>query len=163
MADNRNLIFENARTIYNTNFEGRESRYNRKGARNFQVVIDDLRLAQSLSTEGWNVKYTNPREDDDESFVPTAYIQVMLRYPAKDQRGKGPRVTMVTGRGITTILDEESVGILDSLEIESVDVELRPYHWSDDDGAGGGVKGYVQTLYAVIKTDPFEHKYVVEE
>lgn len=156
--ENASFIIEDAQILY-PNFSGVESRYNRRGARNFCLFIDDPMLVQRLTDEGWNIKYLKPRDPDD---VPRAYTQCMLRYPSgDDDRTIPPKVILVTGEK-TTMLDEESLSLLDRLEIVSVDVVLNPYHWSGDDGTGG-VKGYVHTLYAVVKPDPFESKYAPYE
>ena len=78
----RNYTIENAE-IFWKNFEGREKSNNGKiinneGQRNFCVYIpeDD---AEAMAADGWNIKYSKPREEGD---VPRPYLQVAVRYGA---------------------------------------------------------------------------------
>lgn len=84
---NDNIIMENARIIFR-NFSGKESKYNRKGSRNFCVIIDDVELANKLDDEGWNIRRLEPREEGDE---PKYYLQVQVSY-----ENIPPKVYMVT-------------------------------------------------------------------
>ena len=56
------IVMENARLIFR-NFEGREEKYNRKGDRNFGLVIEDVEVAEQLIADGWNVKNFTPKSN----------------------------------------------------------------------------------------------------
>ena len=142
-----NLVIENGRIMFR-NFSGQESRFNKAGNRNFAVVIDDLAEAERLANEGWNVRYTKPREEGDE---PLAYINVAVSY-----NNIPPMVVLVTKHG-KTIIDEEEVGMLDWAEIINSDLILRPYNW--EVSGNRGVKAYLKTGYFTIEEDAFADKY----
>lgn len=131
------------------NFEGVEKQYNDKGDRNFTVRLDDD-VAEQLKADGWNVKRSKPREDDEEQIT-FAYLTVAVSY-----KNSPPRVTMVTSRGKTP-LDEELVGILDTADIQSADIVINPYHW--EMAGKTGIKAYLSKAYVVIQEDELDMKY----
>lgn len=146
-----NLVIENARIIFR-NFSGKENQFNRKGSRNFCVIISDDAKAKQLSYDGWNIKTLKPKDKDDE---PIKYIQVAVNFDVIP-----PNIYMIT-RKAKTRLDIESVSVLDFAEIVNIDIIIRPYNWTVN--GKDGVKAYLKTMYVTIEEDEFAEKYAEEE
>lgn len=142
-----NLIIENAKIIFK-NFSGKETPYNRKGDRNFAVIIEDPETAQNLANIGWKVKTLKPLEEDGE---PGYYIPVAVSYKAY-----APVIDLITKRNRVN-MTEETIGSLDFAKIKSADIILSPYPWSVN--GRSGYKAYLKTGYFVIDEDPFAEKY----
>ena len=142
----KNLILENVRIMFK-NFEGRADKYNREGDRNFAVVIEDPSYAQDLNDEGWSVKCLKPRSEDEE---PLYYIPVAVKMNGYTN------VKLVTRKDIQN-LDEDTVGMLDNVDVAYADLTLRPYEWNVR--GESGVKAYLKTMYAVLNEDDFADKY----
>lgn len=142
-----NITMENARIGFR-NFSGKEGKFNPAGRRNFCVFIE-MDLAQTLEKDGWNIKWLQPREEGDES---QAYLQVSVAYGNFD-----PKIVLITSHG-KTILDDESVDLLDWVEVKTIDLIIRPYNW--DVNGKSGVKAYIKSMYVTILEDVFEQKYL---
>jgi hypothetical protein len=141
-----NLVIEGARLIFR-NFAGKEGMYNREGDRNFSVLLDD-ELAEAMTRDGWNVKYLKSKEADEE---PQAYIQVSVGF-----KGRPPNMTLITHNG-RTALGEDECEIFDLIDIENVDLIIRPYEWAVN--GKSGVKAYLKTIFVKILEDPLQLKY----
>lgn len=145
------LVIPDAK-IFFRNFAGKESKYNRDGNRNFCVNIEDSVLASKLIDDGWNVKISKPRDEDEE---PRYYIQVSVSY-----KFRPPTIVTHTGR-VTNELDEETVEMLDYADIVGVDMVVNPSHWEVN--GKEGVKAYLDNMHVVLEEDYFAAKYAEEE
>lgn len=150
MANNRKFIpeisMENARIIFR-NFRGEEQKFNPAGKRNFSVIIPE-EMEDRLIEDGWNIKHLSPRDEDD---VPTAYLQVAVSYD------NYPPLAYMISNGRKTLLDSDSIELLDRAEIENVDLVITPYIW--DVNGKGGVKAYLKEIYVTVHTSRFADKY----
>lgn len=142
----KSFMIEDARIIFR-NFSGKESQYNRKGARNFAVVLPDD-IAEEMLADGWNVKYLDAREEGD---TDTPFVQVTVRFDIRP-----PRVVMLTST-TRTQLDENSVEILDWADIKTVDLIARGHFWSNNGKEGW--KAYLQSMFVTVEEDALEKKY----
>lgn len=140
------ITIENARIGFR-NFTGKESQFNRAGSRNFCIFLEP-ELATTLENDGWNVKFLEPRDPDEDK---QAYLPVEVKY-----LNYPPKITIITGGG-SQILDEDTVNILDWAEIENVDLIVRPYNWELN--GKFGVKAYLKTMYVTIIEDELAQKY----
>lgn len=144
------LQIDDAKIIFR-NFEGRGDKYNREGDRNFSLLIEDPDTANALAENGWNVKIKPGRDEDEGPF---------MRLPVKVKfTDYGPNVYLVTGDRRNE-LDEESIGCLDNIDIESVDLDIRPYDW--DVNGRTGRTAYLQSMQVVQRIDRFAARYATK-
>ena len=133
------------------NFDGHETDYNDAGQKNFCVIIPDEETALAMREDLWNIKELPPL---DEGGPVRYYMSVNLSW-----RGRtAPAVWMKTGKN-TELLTEETVSVLQGKKFESVHLIINPSNWPRnwDPEVGGphGVKGYVDSMYVTLQTDPF--------
>lgn len=145
------LQIDNARIVYR-NFEGRGDQYNRAGDRKFAVVIPDQEMADALIDRGWNVKIKPPRDEEEDPFI---FLPVKVKF-----NGSGPRIHVLTG-SVMNDLDEETVSELDTMEIRSVDLDIRPYDWEVNGKTGR--TAYLKSMRVVQDLDRFEAEYAEQE
>lgn len=143
------VLIEDARLIF-LNFAGKETEYNRQGDRNFGVILPED-VAQQMEADGWNIKWLKAREEGD---VDVPWVQVSVSF-----KNKPPKVVMVTSRN-RTILDEDTIEMLDYADIAKVDLILNPYSWTVRDASG--IKAYLKTMFVTIEEDELELKYAQE-
>lgn len=137
------LQLDDVRIIYR-NFSGEGSKFNRDGDKNFSVFIDNMELANDLIEQGWNVKIREPREEGDEPF---AHLPVKVKF-----NDRGPRIYLITGNRRNE-LDEESVAILDNIDIACIDMDIRPYDWEVNGKTGR--TAYLHSMRVVQEVDRF--------
>ena len=139
------VTIRNAR-IFKSNFSGKEiPPYNPEGRRNFCVFIDDLKAAEEMEKDGWNIRWLEPRNEGDER---KAFVSIAVNF-----NNRPPKIILVTSKGETR-LDEESVGMLDWAEKENIDLTINPRYW--DDNGKQRVKAYLRTMIVKIYEDDLE-------
>lgn len=143
---NKNIVIENARIGFR-NFTGKEGRFNPAGRRNFCVFLETV-VAKDLETDGWNIRWLQPRDPDEPK---QAYLQVAVSYLHIP-----PKIIVITSK-TKSVLSEETINILDWAEIDNIDLIVRPYNW--DVNGKKGVKAYVKSMYVTLAEDDFESKY----
>lgn len=150
------LQIDDARIAFR-NFRGEGDTYNREGDRNFALIIPTEEIAEALEREGWNVKIRDPHDEGDKPFM---YLPVKVKF-----NNRGPQVYLKTGDKINK-LDEESVGILDDVDILSVSMDIRPYDWVIQEGTKNeksGRSAYLQSMEVIQEIDRFMARYAEEE
>ncbi len=140
-----NLFLENVKIGFR-NFEGREGRYNAEGKRNFVIFLDNETAAR-LEEQGWNIHWPKPTENDTENEK-NPFLKVRVNF-----NWKGLKIVMIVN-GKPEFLDEDTVGVLDTAELENVDVSVSPYEYEP-----GKISASLASIYATVKTDEFMAKY----
>ena len=158
---NANIIkIDDTKFIYETNFKGDPAKDKFGDARRkCNIIIPDPEQAKEMLEKGFRVKTTKPGTDDDpDDFVPTNFVQAVLKY--RDRYGKElkhpPKVYLVNADDEAVPLDEESVGVLDSIRASNVNVVLNA--WETDDGS---YSLYIRTMYVEqdFDDDPYAARY----
>lgn len=145
------LQIDDARIAFR-NFRGEGDKYNREGDRNFALIIPTEDLADRLDKEGWNVKIRDPKEEGD---LPFMYLPVKVKF-----NDRGPQVYLRTGDAVNR-LDEESVDILDDIDILGVNLDIRPYDWEVNGKTGR--TAYLQSIEVIQEIDRFAARYAEEK
>lgn len=144
------LQLEDARIIYR-NFAGAAGKFNREGDRSFAVIVPDEETKDALVEAGWNVKIKPPREEFDEPFM---FLPVKIKF-----NNRGPAIYFRSGNSVRR-LNEETVDILDEVDIASVDMDLRPYDWEINGKTGR--TAYLESIDVVQRVDRFGTRYAEE-
>ncbi len=151
MTNKRALrYFEKTKFIFDTNFSGEnDQRFHSKTRKGNIILTEDQ--AQEMSAEGFNVKVTKPgkkliEEGREDEFEPTYYVPIICNFESQY-----PPKVWLCGEGMNAeMLDAESIGILDKMWIESVDVCCSEYSGQN------GKSLYVKSMEVQqhISTDP---------
>lgn len=143
------LTLRNVRIIFR-NFAGAPTRFNAAGGkRTFSILLNE-REAQELRSMGFNVKALKQRDPDDD---PAFHLPVEVSY-----RVKPPRIVFISNQGRKrTVIDEDTVGLIDYTEIEKIDLTINPYQWEMENARG--VKAYLRTMYVTIREDELDIEY----
>lgn len=141
------LQIDDARIVYR-NFSGAPSKFNREGDRNFAVVIETQEQADALIAEGWNVKIKAPRDEGEDPFI---YLPVKIKF-----NDRGPSVYLRSGKAMRK-LSEDTVDVLDNVDILSVSMDLRPYDWEVNGKTGR--TAYLQSINVTQEVDRFADIY----
>lgn len=143
------------------NFSGVAREFNDEGDRNFVVVLDTA-TADAMATDGWNVKCTIP---DEENPVQRCVIQVTVKYRNKmgEKVKNPPKIVMISSKGHTDIT-EDTVELLDRVDIKRVDFQARAFEWGPINGKFG-ITAYLKKMYIILDEDDLDRRYAqkVEE
>lgn len=142
----KTITFEGVRIGFR-NFSGAEGKFNRAGDRNFVIFLETAE-AEQLASEGFNIKYLKPRDEQEE---PQAYLAVKVNF-----RGRPPKIMMVTSKGKTPI-GEDTVNILDWADLRSVDLIINSFEWEVNGKTG--ITAYLKSMYATLEEDDLDRKY----
>lgn len=145
--DGKLLQIDDARIIFK-NFSGEESKFNRAGDRNFAVRINDPDVVDQLIADGWNVTVKPPKEEGDDPYM---YIKVKIKF-----NDRGPKVFLRSGKHVRR-LSEQNVGLLDSIDILRVDLDLRAYDWKVNGKTGR--TAYLDSINVEQNLNRFEEYY----
>lgn len=139
------IMIKNAR-LFKTNFSGKEiPPYNPAGRRNFCVFIDDVKIAEDMEKDGWNIRWLDPRQEGDER---KAFLSVAVNFSVRP-----PKIILETSKGRTR-LEEEDVNMLDWAEKEEIDLTINPRYWEDNGRTR--IKAYLRTMRVRIYEDELE-------
>ena len=144
----RNILQIDDAIIIYRNFAGEASQFNRAGDRNFSVLIEDEQIANELRDRGWNVKIKQAREEGD---IPFMHRPVKVKF-----NDRGPSVYLVSGSNRVK-LDEETIGMLDNIDILGVDLDIRPFDWEVNGKAGRAA--YLQSICVTQDIDRFAQRF----
>ena len=131
---NENVTIENAQIRFR-NFSGTKTEYNKAGNRQFSLFLPDDTSA-ILEEAGWYVKHKPPRREGDDPRNQLDISVMFGKYP--------PIIKLISHDGTESFLNEDNVGILDTVDIDNAIVTIRPYNWEVNGKTG--TKAYVQEL-----------------
>lgn len=152
------LILKDIQIPYNTdrwnprNFRGLEiGRWNKEGDRNFCVFLDPTQVdVEKLIEEGWNIKVSqNPK---DPMAEPSYLLRVKVKFHPSDSdyARLNPKILIMSTKG-EMMMDEESVGDLDSAQIVKANLTIRG-RWSESP-TYTGVTAYLSKMVVRIYED----------
>lgn len=152
MLQNNDVIeVEDAKIRYN-NFSGRPEKFIAQGGvRHFWLLLDE-EMANELAENGFSIK-VREYENGDKEYRTDVKLNYRSPFP--------PKVTLITGRS-KTVLTEETVGNLDMIDIEHIDLVLRVYDYGKKMDRKPGephMKFYVKSMYVTQILDSFASKY----
>ena len=134
-----NVVIENAQIRFR-NFSGTKTEFNKPGNRQFSIFLPQD-TADILEEAGWYIKHKPPRNEGDDPRNQMDITVMFGKYP--------PMIKLISHDGAESYLNEENVGILDSVDIDKANLEIRPYNW--DVNGKTGVKAYVKELHVYAR------------
>ena len=166
MINERTIQLEDIEFMFRPNLEGRQEKYNRAGARYFNIVVEPEDV-DILRDYGVNIKTYTPKPREDGSELPEGINEVYFFKVNVYYQYTKPTVVIVHDNCQTdideeihsldkTYLDEDSVSMVDSMEIELCDVILNRRDPSPD---GIYARINLKTMYIRVKPDPLQAKW----
>ena len=120
--------------------------------RNFAVIIPNQEIADELIADGWAVKIKPPRDEDESPFM---YLPVKVKF-----NNRGPAAYVKSGNSVQR-LNQDTIGMLDEIDIQSVDMDLRAYDWEVNGKTGRSA--YLQAINVIQNIDRFGAQYQAQE
>lgn len=155
------LQIDDARICWR-NFKGEPTRFNpRGGERGFTLIIPEevyvgdsvvsgQDVAAKLQEDGWNAKIRAPREEGDAPFI---HLPVKVKF-----NGRGPEIYVIVGDNPPRRITEDMVGMLDDINIRSVDMDIAPSRYDGEEG-GPSIAAYVRKMYIHQELDRLAARY----
>ena len=137
------------------NFSGeKEGRYDQKGRRYFNMLIDDPAIAQKMMADNLPVKILAPRDPEDEP-------QHIMKISMKPENRYFPCKVRTVCNGVLTTLDPDDHGwdILDTAEITSADLTIRLWEYNPGDYSAQLEEG----IFTIQPLSYWASKYAEEE
>lgn len=127
-----NITLEDAKFFGRPNFAGAPDAF-KDSRRKFTVLIP-LEVAEQLKKIGWNVKVTEPQNDEQ---TPLAHMKVMVDFSTNPETGqeRGPDIWVIKGEKREK-LDSKTAPILDRSRIIKMDMEIRGWEYDPEDNPG---------------------------
>jgi hypothetical protein len=122
MAIDRRVVLKltNAQFMYRPNFSARADKYNPNGGKRYFNVKIPEDMVDQLIEEGWNVKATNPQDDQAVEH----YLKVNVNFNGF----RPPKVWVKSGaNGEPVLLDEDTIGQMDTFEIADMELNITPW------------------------------------
>ena len=90
------------------------------------------------------------------------YMKVNVKYhkPGSDLERLNPVAVLISGRNRNP-LDEETISLLDNIDIANVDLDLSGSNWSVQGRSGRSA--YLSKIYVTQELDRFAARYAEEE
>lgn len=150
----RGILQINNAKIKWVNFAGEAKHFYKKGEYGFTLIIPDQETAELLINdvnkygEGWNVKIKESPEDGK------VYINLKVKI---NFEGFRPPDIYLDVNGKLTKLDKESAGMIDEINIRSVDLDIAPH---DGEGTFGPYRSaYLRAIWVYQEVDRFADRY----
>lgn len=150
------LEISDARILW-PNFSGRPDAYNPEGGkREFNLLIPDQEIYDALMNDknksgvSWNVKSKTYEDGSERMWLP-----VKVKF-----NSRGPAIYLDTGKNRVR-LTEETVGILDNIDIIKVDLDIRPY--DSEKGRNSYRTAYLSSLWVYQRPDRFADRFADNE
>lgn len=142
----KTIFIEDAEIIFR-NFRGEGSKFNREGSRNFCVVLSE-EDAIKFADMGCNVKRTKAKKEGDEE---RPYVKVLL--------GEYDPEIYLISNGRKKLLSPSRYSKLDSLNFETVDMEIARSNKQWENNGQTGYSLYLESMVAVLPESRLRSKY----
>lgn len=151
------IPLENVKILF-PNFSGLANQYNAEGNRVFNVQVTEEQK-NLLEEQGFNIRTKEPFDPEDE---PTYTLKVKVSYSYRQ-----PRIVLITSRGRTD-LPEDTIQILDWIDIKNADIWITPSVWNKKDNPRydphvvaniDRSTAYLRSAYITQEEDEFDRKY----